>query len=80
MEKVVVVDPAVRVCIPNLQCSGILPSGCREVLRSQEMERESLISEDELHRGQEQIQETTNQFVKQVDEISNEKEQEIMTV
>jgi ribosome recycling factor len=43
-----------------------------------EMEKESMISEDELHRGQERVQEKTDEFVKLVDEIAHEKDQEIM--
>lgn len=45
-----------------------------------EMEKESMISEDDLARSEERVQETTNYFVKQVDEIVREKDQEIMTV
>lgn len=45
-----------------------------------DMEKESMISEDDSHRAQERIQEKTNAFVKQVDEIISEKEAEIMTV
>lgn len=45
-----------------------------------EMEKESMISEDESHRAQDRIQEKTNAYVKQVDEIVREKEAEIMTV
>jgi len=51
-----------------------------EIKDLQDMERENLLSEDELHRAQDQVQDVTNQFVKQVDTISDEKEQEIMTV
>jgi ribosome recycling factor len=43
-----------------------------------EMEKESMISEDELHRGQERIQEKTNEYIKHVDEIAREKDEEIM--
>ncbi|MCB0061493.1 MAG: ribosome recycling factor [Caldilineaceae bacterium] len=45
-----------------------------------DMEKESMISEDELHRAQERVQEKTDTFVKLVDEIIREKEAEIMTV
>ena len=37
-----------------------------------------MISEDELHRGQERIQEKTNEYVRHVDEIAREKDEEIM--
>jgi ribosome recycling factor len=43
-----------------------------------EMEKESMISEDDLHRGQERVQEKTDEFVKLVDEIAHEKDQEIL--
>lgn len=45
-----------------------------------DMEKESMISEDDSHRAQERIQEKTNNFIKQVDEIVSEKEAEIMKV
>ena len=45
-----------------------------------EMEKESMISEDELRRAQEQIQEKTNQFITQVDQVTADKESEIMTL
>lgn len=45
-----------------------------------ELEKESIISEDELHRAQERIQDKTNDFIKRVDEIAREKDEEIMTI
>jgi ribosome recycling factor len=45
-----------------------------------EMEKESMISEDELRRGEEKIQEITDTYIKHVDEIVREKDAEIMTV
>ncbi len=45
-----------------------------------EMEKESMISEDDLHRGQDRVQDTTNEFTKHVDDIAREKDQEIMTI
>jgi ribosome recycling factor len=45
-----------------------------------EMEKESMISEDDLRRGEEQIQEKTDTFIKHVDNIVREKDAEIMTV
>lgn len=45
-----------------------------------EMEKESMISEDDLHRGEEKVQEKTDAFVKHVDEIVRDKDAEIMTV
>jgi ribosome recycling factor len=43
-------------------------------------ESESLISEDDLSRGQDQLQELTDKYVQQVDEIGNRKEQDIMEI
>lgn len=43
-------------------------------------EKESMISEDDLHHGQELVQEKTDAYIKQIDEISREKESEIMTL
>ena len=51
-----------------------------EIQDLREMERESMISEDDLHRGQDRIQEITDEFVKRVDEIAREKDEEIMTI
>jgi ribosome recycling factor len=45
-----------------------------------EMEKESMISEDELHRSQEKVQEKTDSYIKKIDEITREKEAEIMTI
>jgi len=45
-----------------------------------EYESESLISEDDLTRGQDQLQELTDKHVEQVDEVGNRKEQDIMEI
>lgn len=45
-----------------------------------ELEKESLISEDDLKRGEEKVQERTNQFIERVDEVVKAKDVEIMTV
>ena len=45
-----------------------------------EMEKESMISEDDLHRAQEQVQEATHKFTEIVDQITKEKDEEIMTI
>jgi len=45
-----------------------------------EFEKEKLITEDELHKGREQVQELTNDFVTKMDELGNRKEKEIMEV
>ncbi len=41
-------------------------------------EKDKTMSEDELKRGQEQLQKTTDRFVAQVDEIAKNKEREIL--
>jgi len=45
-----------------------------------ELQKESLISEDDLETGEKKIQEKTDTFVKRVDELVREKDAEIMTV
>ncbi len=45
-----------------------------------EYEGESMISEDDLTRGQDQLQELTDKYVEQVDEVGNRKEQDIMEI
>ena len=41
-------------------------------------EKEKLIDEDDLHKGQEQIQEVTDKYIKQIDEVGKAKEAEIL--
>lgn len=45
-----------------------------------EFENEKLISEDDLKRGQEDLQKLTDQLIKQADEIGERKEQELMEI
>jgi len=45
-----------------------------------ELVKEKLISEDDEHRGQEIVQKLTDQFVKEVDDILQEKEQDLMSI
>ena len=45
-----------------------------------EFEEEKLISEDELKRAQEDLQKLTDQMIKQVDELGERKEQELLEV
>jgi ribosome recycling factor len=45
-----------------------------------EFEREKLITEDDLHRGIEKLQELTDQYIEQIDHIGQQKEAEIMEV
>jgi ribosome recycling factor len=41
-------------------------------------EKEKLIDEDDLHKGQEQVQELTDKYIKQIDEVGKAKEAEIL--
>jgi ribosome recycling factor len=45
-----------------------------------EFESEKMISEDDLHRGLEQIQELTNEYVAKMDELGTRKDEEIREV
>lgn len=53
----------------------------RDVIRDlREYEDEKLITEDDLHRGEEKVQEITNDFINKIDEVCERKESEIMEV
>lgn len=53
----------------------------RELIKDlKDAQKEGMISEDELHRAQEKVQELTNKYTKQVDECQKEKEEEIMEI
>lgn len=45
-----------------------------------ELVKEKLISEDDEHRGQEIVQKLTDQFIKEVDRILEEKEADLMSI
>jgi ribosome recycling factor len=45
-----------------------------------ELVKEKLISEDDEHRGQEIVQKLTDQYVKEIDGILEEKEQDLMSI
>ena len=45
-----------------------------------DFEKEKMISEDELYRGKDDLQDLTDKFIKQVGEIGEHKEKEIMEV
>ena len=45
-----------------------------------EFEREKLISEDELHRGEEDLQKLTDQYVEEINSVGERKEGEILEV
>jgi ribosome recycling factor len=59
-----------RVAIRNTRRDAI------ESLRKEE--KDKTISEDDVRRGQERLQKTTDQYVAQVDELGKEKEREIL--
>ncbi len=61
-----------RVAVRNIRRDSI------NMLR--EFQKEGEISEDELHGGQDRVQEQTDDYVKQVDATAREKETEIMTL
>lgn len=61
-----------RVAIRNIRRDAI------KDMRS--FQNEGLLTEDDLHNGQDQVQDVTNDFVAKVDEIAQEKETEIMTI
>ncbi len=44
------------------------------------LEKEKAISEDELHKGLEDVQELTEEFTKKIDEILDQKEKEILEI
>ena len=44
------------------------------------VEKEKMISEDDFHRGREQVQELTDEYVNRVDEVGERKEEEILEV
>ena len=53
----------------------------RDVLNDlREFEREKLISEDDLHRGESELQKLTDRFIEQVNEIGKRKETEVLEV
>lgn len=45
-----------------------------------EMQKEGMISEDDLHRSQDKVQDLTDKYVKTVEEVAKEKDAEIMTL
>jgi ribosome recycling factor len=61
-----------RVAVRNVR------RGANEDLK--DFEKEGLISEDDLERGEEEVQKLTDQFIAQVEELGKLKEKEIMEV
>ena len=53
----------------------------RESIRNlRDFEDEKIITEDDLHRGEEHVQEITDDYIKKIDELCERKESEIMEV
>ncbi len=53
----------------------------RESIRTlREFEEENMLTEDDLHLGEEEVQNITDQYTKKVDELAERKEAEIMEV
>jgi ribosome recycling factor len=53
----------------------------RDIIRDlREYEDEKLITEDDLHRGEERVQEITDDYIKKIDSLCERKESEIMEV
>ena len=44
------------------------------------MQKDKEITEDELHKGQDRVQDLTNDFIKKIDEAAEHKEKDIMEV
>lgn len=61
-----------RVAVRNIRRSAI------DDLR--ELEREKLIPEDDFHKGRDRVQELTDSFIEQVDEVGKAKENEILEI
>jgi ribosome recycling factor len=61
-----------RVAIRNIR------RGANDDLK--DFEKEGLISEDDLEKGQEEVQKLTDQFIEQIEELGKRKEQDIMQV
>ena len=47
---------------------------------AKEFEKEKAISEDELHRAQDEIQKITDRYIQKVDELIDKKEKEVLEV
>jgi ribosome recycling factor len=58
----------------------ILSSMCIIAWRRRDFEKEKLISEDELERGEAELQKLTDRYVEDVAELGKRKEVEIMEV
>lgn len=61
-----------RVAVRNIRRDAI------NMLR--DLEKEGEISEDELRRGQDRVQDKTDSFIKEVEQVAKNKDEEIMTL
>lgn len=53
----------------------------RDSIRNlRDFEDEKIITEDDLHRGEKEVQEITDKFTKKIDSVCDRKEKEIMEV
>jgi len=61
-----------RIAIRNLR---------RDALQDlKEFEKEKMISEDDFYRGKDDVQDLTDEFIQQIDEIGKRKEEELMEI
>jgi ribosome recycling factor len=61
-----------RIAIRNLR---------RDALQDlREFEKEKMISEDDFYRGKDEVQDLTDEFIKEIDEIGQRKETEVMEI
>ena len=58
----------------------ISPSSREGIEDLRAFEKESEITKDDLHRGQEEIQKLTDRFIREIDEMLKVKEKELMEV
>ena len=72
----------VKVVAKRLEEARVTIRNCRRdgISDLREFENEKLISEDEFYRGKDKMQELTDKFIERVDEVGQNKEQEIMEV
>jgi len=53
----------------------------RDVIKDlREFEHEKMISEDDLKRGEDDVQKLTDEYIEKMDEVGEEKEEEILEV
>ena len=50
------------------------------ISEAKDFEKEKVISEDELHRAQDEIQKVTDRYIQRVDELIDKKEKEVLEV